>query len=78
MRVNTWSSLHGRRRYSSHRRVPCQQHDQVQAELMQARADGSAKVYSISCNPLTVARSTIPREKCKPRRVWSAPSSRKP
>jgi hypothetical protein len=50
----------------------------VRAELMQARADGSAKVYSISCNPLTVARSTIPREKCKPRRVWSAPSSRKP
>lgn len=36
--------------------------DQVQAELMQARADGSTKVYSISYNPLTVARSTATRQ----------------
>jgi hypothetical protein len=39
--------------------------DQVQAELFQARADGSTKVYSISYNPLTVAKSTVTREEVK-------------
>ena len=35
---------------------------QVQAELTQARLNGSMKVYSISYNPLTVARTTTTRE----------------
>ncbi len=35
---------------------------QVQSELFQARADGSTKVYSISYNPLTAARTTLTRE----------------
>lgn len=34
---------------------------QVQAELMQARADGSIKVWSTQYNPLTVAKSTLSR-----------------
>jgi len=39
--------------------------DQVKAELFQARADGSTKVYSISYNPLTVVKSTVTREEVK-------------
>ena len=35
---------------------------QVQAELAQARKDGSLKVYSISYNPLMVAQATTTRE----------------
>lgn len=35
---------------------------QVQAELFAARADGSTRVYSISYNPLTVAKTTTTRE----------------
>jgi hypothetical protein len=34
---------------------------QVQAELKQARADGSIKVWSTQYNPLTVAKSTMSR-----------------
>jgi hypothetical protein len=34
---------------------------QVQAELKQARADGSIKVWSTQYNPLTVAKSTLSR-----------------
>ena len=34
---------------------------QVQAELMQARADGSIEVWSIQYDPLTVAKSTMSR-----------------
>jgi len=38
---------------------------QVQAELVQARADGSIKVWSTSYNPLTVARSVKTRDEVK-------------
>lgn len=38
---------------------------QVQAELFAARADGSTRVYSISYNPLAVAKSTATREEVK-------------
>jgi len=34
---------------------------QVQAELMQARADGSIKVWSTQYNPLAVAKSAMAR-----------------
>jgi hypothetical protein len=38
---------------------------QVQAELFAARADGSTKFYSISYNPLALAKSTATREEVK-------------
>ena len=38
---------------------------QVQAELFQARADGTTKVYAESYNPLTVAKSTVTREELR-------------
>ena len=38
---------------------------QVQAELFQARADGSTQVYAESYNPLTVAKSTLTREEVR-------------
>ena len=38
---------------------------QVQSELVQARADGTTKVYSISYNPLTLAKSTVTREEVR-------------
>ena len=38
---------------------------QVQAELFQARADGTTKVYSVTYNPLTVAKSTVTREEVR-------------
>jgi hypothetical protein len=38
---------------------------QVQAELFQARKDGTTRVYSISYNPLAVARSTASRDEVK-------------
>jgi hypothetical protein len=38
---------------------------QVQAELVQARADGSMRVYSIGYNPLAVAKSTASRDEVK-------------
>lgn len=38
---------------------------QVQAELVQARADGSTKVYSIGYNPLTTAKTTATREEVR-------------
>lgn len=40
---------------------------QVQAELFQARADGSIKAYSNTYNPLTVARSLATREEVQAR-----------
>lgn len=43
--------------------------EQVQAELFQARADGSIKVWSTSYNPLTVAKSLATREAVKAERV---------
>ena len=43
--------------------------DQVQAELFQARADGSIKVWSTSYNPLTVAKSLTTRDAVKAERV---------
>lgn len=39
--------------------------DQVRAELAQARADGSIKVWSTSYNPLTVARTEKTRDQVK-------------
>ena len=38
---------------------------QVQAELMQARADGTSKVYSVSYNPLTLAKGNVTREEVR-------------
>ena len=38
---------------------------QVLAELFQARADGTTKVYAESYNPLTVAKSTVTREEVR-------------
>lgn len=38
---------------------------QVQTELFQARADGTTKVYSISYNPLMVAKSKLSREEVR-------------
>jgi hypothetical protein len=38
---------------------------QVQAELAQARADGSTRIYSVSYNPLLAARSALTREEVK-------------
>jgi len=38
---------------------------QVQVELFAARADGSTRVYSISYNPLMVAKSTATREEVR-------------
>jgi len=43
--------------------------EQVQAELFQARADGSIKVWSTSYNPLTVAKSLATRDAVKAERV---------
>lgn len=41
---------------------------QVQAELFQARADGTVKVWSTSYNPLTVAKSLRSRDEVKAER----------
>lgn len=41
---------------------------QVQAELAQARADGSIKVWSTSYNPLALARSTKSRDEVRAER----------
>ena len=38
---------------------------QVQAELFQARADGTTQVYAESYNPPTVAKSTLTREEVR-------------
>ena len=38
---------------------------QVQAELVQARADGTAQTYSESYNPPMVAKSTVTREEVR-------------
>ena len=38
---------------------------QVQAELFQARADGTTQIYAESYNPLTVAKSTLTREEVR-------------
>lgn len=38
---------------------------QVQAELFQARKDGTTRVYSIGYNPLALAKSTATREEVK-------------
>lgn len=38
---------------------------QVQAELFQARKDGTTRMYSISYNPLALAKSTATREEVK-------------
>ena len=38
---------------------------QVQSELLQARADGTTKMHSISYNPLTLAKSTVTREEVR-------------
>ena len=40
---------------------------EVQAELVKARADGTTKVYAISYNPLTGAKSTVTREEVRAR-----------
>jgi hypothetical protein len=52
---------------------------QVQAELAAARADGSIKAWSISYNPLAMAKSNLSREAVKAQRhaglsdpPWSA------
>ena len=42
--------------------------DQVRAELFQARADGTTKVWSTSYNPLTVAKSLRARDEVKAER----------
>jgi hypothetical protein len=44
---------------------------QVQAELFQARADGSIKVWSTSYNPLTAAKSTRTRDEVKAERSFA-------
>lgn len=44
---------------------------QVQAELFQARADGSAKVWSTTYNPLTVAKSIRTRDEVKAERSYA-------
>ncbi len=55
--------------------------DQVRAELFQARADGSTKVWSTSYNPLTAAKSLKTRDEVKAERVrgyaetWSGEDS---
>ena len=38
---------------------------QVQAELVQARADGSMKFHSISYNPMLTAKTTLTREEVR-------------
>jgi hypothetical protein len=38
---------------------------QVQAELFQARKDGTTRVYSIGYNPLALAKSTATRDEVK-------------
>lgn len=44
---------------------------QVQAELFQARADGSAKVWSTTYNPLLAARSVASRDEVKAQRSYA-------
>ena len=44
---------------------------QVQAELFQARADGTIKVWSTSYNPLTVAKSLRSRDEVKAERSYA-------
>jgi Domain of unknown function (DUF4148) len=44
---------------------------QVQAELFQARADGSIKVWSTTYNPLTVAKSIRTRDEVKAERSYA-------
>jgi hypothetical protein len=44
---------------------PAKTRDQVKAELFQARADGSVRVWSISYNPLAVAKSLRSRDEVR-------------
>ena len=44
---------------------------QVQAELFQARADGSINVWSTTYNPLTVAKSIRTRDEVKAERSYA-------